>query len=416
MEVSYNVRYQKSNFFSKLLTEIEGEIVIYKKGFRLKGKGAGDKGELINFSEIKEFYYKNDKVYFITFSREKYIISDVGTQFDQMLLDLYKSRNEFLVDALFMKVGKCLAEFETNFERLSKFGKTISRGRGKVKIYEGSLVLIPPDQDAFSANFSFVKDYVFDELDYSLKIILDDEQKILMSQLGNEYDVFKEKVDQAMGTMYQTVINDVLKTALPYQSAQNLLQIAYKIKGGKPMSAKEIKKVDEELYSQLKEYFYQDPELANRIQTLINEFGEDNFYFSLAEDKASEKNIVKWFMLVLPEQNVAAFMVCPRWQEGDKTPNYTLLFFKIIAEKGDPLLKSDDKIREITQAMIALNFAKDPCYKHKKELRYSPYQYAIRKMPFLRILRKSFAGKAANTEQDNWLKEVKQIIENSRLK
>ena len=55
MEVSYNLRYQKSNFSNRTILDKEGEIIIYAKGFRLKGKGATDTGELLNFSEIKEF-------------------------------------------------------------------------------------------------------------------------------------------------------------------------------------------------------------------------------------------------------------------------------------------------------------------------------------------------------------------------
>src|SRR6056297_2406627 len=125
MEISYNVRYQKLNFSNKPLLDKEGEVVIYAKGFRLKGKGAKDKGELFNFSEIKEFYYRHEKIFFITFTKEKYVLSDSGTLFDQLLVDMYKARNEFLLDALFMRGGKLKAEFEGGFDRLSKFGKLI---------------------------------------------------------------------------------------------------------------------------------------------------------------------------------------------------------------------------------------------------------------------------------------------------
>ncbi|MFH1284808.1 MAG: hypothetical protein ABIH78_04460, partial [Candidatus Peregrinibacteria bacterium] len=106
MEVSYNLRYQKSSFSNKVLLDKEGEVVIYGKGFRLKGKGASDKGELINFSEVKEFYHRNEKIFFITFAKEKYAMLDAGTLFEHLLGDLYRARNEFLMDALFMKGGK----------------------------------------------------------------------------------------------------------------------------------------------------------------------------------------------------------------------------------------------------------------------------------------------------------------------
>lgn len=34
------------------------------------------------------------------------MLSQVGTQFEQLLNDLFKARNEFLADALFMKRGR----------------------------------------------------------------------------------------------------------------------------------------------------------------------------------------------------------------------------------------------------------------------------------------------------------------------
>ena len=92
MEIAYNLKYQKSSFRGRMLLEKEGEIIIYAKGFRLRGKGAGDKGEVVNFSEIKEFYFRNEKVIFVTFLKEKFVLSDVGTQFDQLIADLFKAR------------------------------------------------------------------------------------------------------------------------------------------------------------------------------------------------------------------------------------------------------------------------------------------------------------------------------------
>ena len=152
MEISYNLRYQKSNFSNKVILDKEGEIIIYGKGFRLKGKGASDKGELINFSEIKEFYYKEKKIIFITFAKEKYVLSDAANLFNQLLIDIYKSRNEFLLDALFMRRGKLKAEFEAGFERFSKFSKLINKGHAKLKLFEKSIVIVPETQDAFAIN------------------------------------------------------------------------------------------------------------------------------------------------------------------------------------------------------------------------------------------------------------------------
>lgn len=419
MEVSYNLRYQKSNFSNKVVIDKEGEVIIYGKGFRLKGKGAGDKGELINFSEVKEFYHRDEKIIFITFTKEKYVLSDAGNLFEQLLLDIYKARNEFLADALFMKSGKLKAEFEGNFERLSKFSKLINKGHAKIKLYEKSLILVPDDQDAFAVHFDFVNFYEFDELDYCLKIITDDGNTVTVSHLGNDYELFQEKMDALLGGMYETIVNDGLKQAFQEFHAGTLLKLAYKMKNGKAVSLREIKKIDKELAAKVEEFIFEN----SGLKEFSKEFRPDDdadIYFGIARDETVKGSFIRWIMYVMPEKNLVAFSILPRWVEGgNKTAENgkpcEMYFYKIIMEQGLPSEKYEDKIRELNQTLVVLNFAKDPCYKDKRELKHSPYQYAIRKLPYLRILRKSFVGKIFSGNAAEFQKQALEIFARAKL-
>lgn len=416
MEVSYNLRYQKYNFSNnKVILDKEGEVIIYGKGFRLKGKGASDKGELINFSEIKEFYHRNEKIFFITFTKEKYILSAAGTLFDQLIVDLYKARNEFLMDALFMKGGKLRAEFEGSFQRVSKFAKPINKGRAKLRLYESSLIIVPSDQDAFSIHFDFVNFYEFEEDEYTLKIVMDDESTIFVSNLGNDFQFFQEKMEELLGGMYEVLVNEILKEAFMEFHAGTLLKLAYKMKGGKAVSLKEIKKIDDDLAKAVEAFIYQDETFKKKIDFLRDMVDEQRVYYGIARDEAVKGGYIRWVMVNITEKNLVAFSILPRWvPEGSGKSGADLkhetYFYKIIMEQGNPLDKADDKIREINQALVNLHFIKDPCFKDKRDLKHSPYQYAIRKLPYLRILRKSLAGIANAVELKDWEKQVKDII------
>jgi len=420
MELSYNLRYQKFNFLSKLLIDKEGEVIIYEKGFRLKGKGATDKGELINFSEIKEFYYKEEKIIFVTFNKEKYILSDSGNLFDQMLIDIYKSRNEFLVDALFMKSGKLKAEFECSFERMSKFAKLINKGSGRLCLYEKSLVVIPQNQDAFTIHFDFVNYHEFDEMEYKLKIAMDDGMTIVIDNLGNDYEFFQEKMDNILGGMYETLVNDGLKIAFQEFHAATLLKLAYKMKGGKAVSLKDITKIDKELATKVDEFVFEDPIFREKTKILRDMTDEYGLFYGIAKDDTVKNGFIRWVLFAVPSKNIVAFSVLPRWTEAssnsEKKGPYELYFYKIIMEQGIPAEKVEDKIREIDQALVALRFIKDPCYKDKRDLRHSPYQYAIRKLPFLRILRKSFVGKVSSGDPKDLDKQIEEIFTKSEIK
>lgn len=406
MEVSYNLRYQKSNFSNKLILDKEGEVIIYAKGFRLKGKGATDKGELINFSEIKEFYYRNEKIFFITFTKEKYTLSHAGNLYDQLLIDLYKSRNEFLLDALFMRGGKLKAEYDGHFQRVSKFAKPINKGNAKLRLYEKSLVLVPQNQDAIVIHYDFVNFYEFDDMEYMLKIVMDDETTIFISQLGNDFEFFQEKMEELLGGMYETIVNDVLKVAFMEFHAATLLKLAYQTKGGKAVSFKEIKKMDSDLAAAVENFIFDDETFKEKILTLRAMVNDENLYFGIAKDSTVKNGFIRWVMFVIPEKNVVAFSILPRWESDE----HECFFYKIIMEKGNAADKAEDKIREVNQALVNLQFVKDPCYKDKRDLRHSPYQYAIRKLPYLRILRKSFMGKVSGPEAKQWNIEILKLI------
>lgn len=423
MQVSYNLKYRKSNFSNRVLIEKEGEIIIYDKGFRLKGKGATDKGELINFYDIKEFYYKDDKLFFITFGKEKYTLSNAGTVFDEFLTTIYKARNDFLVDALFMKQGSLKGEFEGSFDRYSKFNKPINKGKCKIRLYERSLVIIPLNQDVFGLNFNFINYHEFDEDEYILKIVMDDGVNIFISQLGNDFEFFQEKITDLLGGMYERLVNEDLKNIFYEFDSGTLLKLAFKIRGGKSASEKEIKKMDKDLYAKAKEFFFDDKAFADKCELLEDITDEYTRYLSVARDPVTKDGFIRWVMYAIPSNNIVAFSILPRWTDkiADNPPAqeppkpHEMYFFKIIIEKGVPSEKVEDKVLEIEQTLVNLHFAKDPCFKDKRELKNSPYKYAIRKLPFLRILRKSFAGKVSTIDVKEWKKQAKEILEKSNV-
>ena len=416
MDISYNLKFQKKNFSSKILLDKEGEIIIYEKGFRLKGKGAGDKGELISFSEIKEFYYRDDYICFVTFAKEKYTLSNAGTLYDQLLNDLYKSRNAFLMDALFMKSGSLKGNYEGYFQRISKFQKPINRDNASILLYENSVLIKPQRQDAFALNLNFVKFYEFDEIEYSLKIVMEDGNTIFLSQLGNDFEFFVEKFEQTFGELYQKIVNDVLKVKFPHFHAATLLKLAYLMRGGKAVSLKDIEKIDKELANSVTEFMFEDQELRQKLLFLMAEAGSENIYYGIAKDKMVDGGFVKWLMIALPEKNCVMFTLLPRWKNDEqKAFRHNAYFYKIIMQKGNPKDKLEDKILELNKALVLLNFVKDPCYKDKREIRRSPYHYATRKMPFLRLLRKSLVAKVGVEDVQTWQEKADSAIKKAKV-
>ena len=185
--------------------------------------------------------------------------------------------------------------------------------------------------------------------------------------------------------------------------------------------SKDIQKMDSDLAVAVEEFIYEDEIFSQKIKILRDLVDEYNIFYGIAKDNAVKDSYIRWVLFTVPEKNVVAFSILPRWQQGgqvEENPSYPhkTYFFRIIMEKGSPADKVEDKVKEIDQSLVNLNFIKDPCYKDKRELKHQPYQYAIRKLPYLRILRKSFAGVADNTDVKEWQKQVKEIMKNAALK
>jgi len=148
-------------------------------------------------------------------------------------------------------------------------------------------------------------------------------------------------------------------------------------------------------------------------------------FLGVSRDPVTKDGFILWMMHALSDHNVVSFSILPKYYPNlreeekpklPKPPVHDTYFYKIIMEKGIPSDKVGDKVLEIEQSLVNLHFAKDPCYKDKRDLKNSPFKYAIRKLPYLRILRKSFCGRVASDDSSSWIKQAKEIMEKSKLK
>ena len=111
----------------------------------------------------------------------------------------------------------------------------------------------------------------------------------------------------------------------------------------------------------------------------------------------------------LPEKNVVVAVITNGGYRG-------AYFFKIIMEKGEPQEKVHEKLLEVNQALLKLKFVTTPFYKDKRELRRSIYRFALRKLPYLRLLRRSYVGRLTPFNEVDWDKRITDIYGKAELK
>lgn len=398
MALTYSLKFKKLNFYNKVLLEKEGEIVIDRLSFRLKGKGAQDQGEVVYFGDMKDLHIKDDLLSFSTYKKEKYALSDFSNLFEVFLKDFMRVRNEYLADSLFMKVGMLMKEFEGSVDLENTHGKIVPKGKCKIQFYEGSIVIMPEKRDCFAIYLGLLKGHDFDDLEYVLRLYLDTGQNVYISKLGTSFEDVQETMESIMGKMYEKVMNG-FNEFLPGLDAATLVKLIYLLKGGRFVTIKQLKKVHEELPEKVEEFVFGENEgMKEKAMMLRKEGGEENFFYSLSVGKSRETGdlfLRTWFMQALPEKNMVAV---GRTSGSNDT---TLHFFRIIMQQGDPAEKLKAKILEIDQSMLIFRYDFSVVYKSRRDLRKSKFRTALKRMSFLRLLRKSYMGysKAADFKQ-----------------
>jgi hypothetical protein len=194
-----------------------------------------------------------------------------------------------------------------------------------------------------------------------------------------------------------------LKEFLPDFDAVTLLKLAYKLREGRAIQFIQLKKMHEEMPAKLENLAFQNnPQLREKIIHLRKLAGDENFYLGFSfvnKHETREVSIRPWFLISIPDKNV--IIVCVT-AEGKEAPFH---FFRIIMEQGDPKEKIGSKILEIEQSMLLFRFDFAPISKDRRELQKTKYRTAIKKLSFLRLLRKSYLGKTSALEMAQFKEE-----------
>jgi hypothetical protein len=408
MALTYSLKYRKLNFFQKVLLEKEGEIIIDRQSFRLKGKGAQDTGENIWFSDIREMSIKDDQMSFMTYGKDRYVLDGFSNLFESFLKDFMRVRNEFMMDGLFMKVGMLYHEYDGHAEIVNSFGKIINKGRSRIQFYEGSIVVIPEVRECFAIHLDFLKSQEFDEDEYVLRLFLDNGNTVNISKLGTSFEDAQQTLESLLGKMYGRVINH-LKEVLPGLDEATLLKLAYKLKGGRALPYNSLKKIHEEVPLRLTELaFGKNQLMQEKAAILRREGGDENFYlgFSFTSRMDNHETVVKpWFICAVPEKNILALAFTGNPMENQ------VYFFRIVMQQGDAKEKLPAKILEIDQTMVIFKGDLAALYKDRRELRKSRYKTALKKLAFFRLLRKSLLIRNSGVDKHRFKSDLDKIYE-----
>lgn len=404
MALNYSLKYKKLNFYNKILLEKEGEIIIDRHCFRLKGKGAKDHGEIIYFSDIQKIsILNNDEIIFDTFRKDRYKLSNFSSLFSSFAKDFFRVRNEYLADHLHMKIGMLCREYDGQAKVIDDSGEINNKGAARIQFYEGSIVIFPETQECFVVYFNFLKSHEFDEEEYVLKLYLENESIVQISKLRTYFADAKEIFEILLSKMYERIVNN-LKNVLPDFQPAELLKLAYIVRDGKLVNMNILKKIHENLPKKVEELIFNDNVLlCQKIRFLMDRNPDSQLYAGFLFTHKTENGtpaVKSWFLCSLPASNAIAIGNCMDPREAN------VYFFRISFEKENIDEKLSGKILDFNQSMFLLRCDISPLYQEKHQLLKSRHRILFRKLSFLRHCRTSYLGKSAATDLDLFQKET----------
>ena len=104
-------------------------------------------------------------------------------------------------------------------------------------------------------------------------------------------------------------------------------------------------------------------------------------------------------------------------EEGEGRATYV---FRMLPARDLPSLPAaelpamaDRSAQEVADALMAINFRREPIYLEETELAApgrEAYQNAVRAMPELRLLRRSFAGRVIHSSKEQWKEDIDGLL------
>lgn len=394
MSLAYNVKFSKVAPSGKVILAKEGEVLVYEKGLRLRGKGAHDKGELVHFSDVRGLRvdHEHDVLHIDTYFRDGFMIADAGSMFKTMVTDLYRVRNEFLIDNLFMRQGTKICEHSVYIERVDVSGTVLTKGKALLRLFSDSIIAVPFEDMVFGTSFSFVASYEFDHDEYLFTMTLDDGTTLRATQFGNEYDIFEEHFQHAMRIMYESLMDQLDYFFIGFPR-DKLVKLAHLMRYGRLVRLKDIQKIDKDLAKKMINAVFKDEMFLQTVAAIHRSCDEEHTFVGLRISDGKKEVYTFTVAFAIPDQNMLVCTFGSYDKEIRKVQD--TYFFRLPPAPGPGLIMESilAMVRALNETGVTLHSVPDPIFKDAHELRQSIYKLAIRQLPFLQLLRGTFLGR-----------------------
>jgi hypothetical protein len=390
------------------ISDTPAKIVLDEENFSIFPENWGT--YLFSYREVIDVIPEDYKLKLSLNKEQELIISQLGYQYEDFIRIFIKLRNEMILkDLLFQETLK-KSGLEADFLYLDESELEKQKGKAEFRFYQTSLVILPERGELMKILFSDILETKTDN--FQIEITIEKNGKVIISKLGEKFDLFKETLKSCLNEIVLNVQN-FIKGIWPDIDFSTLNKISSLIKEGKAIKRGEIETMAPEFWERFEKAL---------MRTEVKE--EYEFLKSIGEQEkiclGFKKGLMGkltgdylWFFI--PTGNAIAFETT-----GEKETGRATYFFRILnrneyqtADKTQIDKQIDDLISKINLGLLAINFRREPIYLPEEKLEepdYVKYKFSMAKIPEIKLMRDLFIGRVIHRDNEQWQKEVTDLL------
>jgi hypothetical protein len=415
VEISFDVTYVFENENGETTASSPAKATLDDLSLMVKPIDGNDIS--ISYTDIVGILDEDYVVRIVLSSRNKVSLSQLGYEYENFLITLYKLKNELYIKYLLMNEGLRAAQIEANFT-YTQNGHEL-KGICEVRLYESALIILPQKNIPVRIPYCYINSVK--EEDYSIVVETELGEKLTFNQLGEKRDFLRRSLSEAMSELIirtQRIIGEVQ----PQLDSMKRRKLSDLMKDGRAVEKALVDKIAPEFWGLL-EAKAKTMGLAESYDFLKDLSQRDRISLGVKRslsDKEEETYI--WFLIPIygedPHSPGNAVALEATTGEDEGRASY---FFRILG-RGDystgidlSRLHSDydEFLATVNRCMIDINFRREPIYLTEDQLddpKYIHYKFAVQELPSLKRLRTQFIGRVMHYNEDQWKSDVTSLL------
>ncbi len=399
------------------IPETSAKIVLNKESFSIFLENS--ETYLFSYREIINLTFVDFQLKLSLDQEKELIISQLGYQFEDFIRIFIKLRNEALLQDLLFQETLKKSGLEADFSFFDKAGVEKQKGRAEFKFYQTSLVILPESGELARIFFSDIQESKID--DFQIIFELESGEKLVISKLGEEFDLFKETLQGCLNEIFLN-IQSFIKGIWSEIDFSTLNKISKLMKEGKAVKRKNLEIISSEFWQRLEKKIRQTA-IKEEYEFLQTIGEKDEIYIGFKKGlMGGLSGDYFWFFIPIYGEKAKFGNALAFETAGEKETGRATYFFKIVSRKKYAKIKdraelgqkTDDLILNISRALRAINFRREPIYLPQEKLEepeYARYKFSMAKIPEIKIMRELFIGRVVHSNNKQWQEDVKNLLE-----